>query len=133
MFLQFLELPLVLLAHALRIRAQGIPHAPLAFVDLGLDLRGRQVIGPVRLRDPGLALDVLQHQRRFAPRRPAFHLFIHRKAHRVVLSNMVPERAFKGSFVTSVLHGSCTFDKKRSCHSQWMWKVSNCEFYALNL
>src|SRR5690606_23350085 len=65
-----------------------------------LDLGRRKIELPTRLRNRGLALDDLQHQRRLAPRRPTLDFFFHHHAHGCLLRKVTPEQEITGS-----LHG----------------------------
>src|SRR5690606_38485489 len=95
--LQVLELALVLLAHVLRLGAQRVLHAGFGMLHPFLDLGRRKIELPTRLRNRGLALDDLQHQRRLAPRRPTLDFFFHHHAHECLLRKVTPEQEITGS------------------------------------
>src|SRR5690606_9672171 len=84
----------------------------------------RKIELPTRLRNRGLALDDLQHQRRLAPRRPTLDFFFHHHAHECLLRKVTPEQEITGS-----LHicGTADWNNRGSspapCASGWLRPV----------
>jgi hypothetical protein len=73
---QRFELPLVLFAAFLRHGLQGVFHLGCSLVNLGLDLRTREIELAGRLSNGGLSLSFAQNQNRLSTLRPALDLFV---------------------------------------------------------
>lgn len=73
---QRFDLPLVLCAAFLRHVLQGGFHLSCSLVNLGLDLRRREIELAGRLSNGGLSSSIAQKQNRLSTLRPALDLFV---------------------------------------------------------